>query len=133
MLTELPVPKGLTGSSGNSKTSTTIKGNCWEEWSRRRRHQELQDSEEEGRHTRKSRTFGRHWWGAGRNLISGKKQTARKGQECYVILRNYGTLGEKWGNIKKSRLALKVFISYKGNKIYKEGIALHHSKEKSKT
>lgn len=40
-----PPPKGLIGSSGNSKASTTI--NFWEEWSRRRGHQQLQDSEQE--------------------------------------------------------------------------------------
>lgn len=107
MLTELPFPKGLTDSSRNSKASIAIKGNCWEERSRRR-GQQLHDSEEKGRHTRKSRTFWRHVGGGGGDLVNGQKKK-RKGQKHCIIYRSMEHLKKKQGNIQKSRLSLKVF------------------------
>lgn len=65
MLTELPFPKGLTGSSGNSKASITIKGNFREEWSRRRGLQQLQD-------------FLKTFWGEAGDLAKCEEQTTSK-------------------------------------------------------
>lgn len=72
--------------------------------------------------------------GEGGDLVNGqkkkrKKKTARKDQKCYVILRNYGTVEEKWGNYKNQNLFCKYLTSYKRSKIYKEGIAMNNSKE----
>ena len=113
MLTELPFPKGLRGSSGNSKASITIKGNFWEEWSRRRGLQQLQDSEQD---------FLKTFWGEAGDLAKCKEQTTSEKRPR--MLCNFQVLWNtrrKMRNIHKTQgLPQKYLTRRKGNKSYKE-------------